>query len=334
MVFSIISRFIRPALGLGALALLWYFGWLDLKGIEKALGRPDMLVIAFFVLLSTIPIGALRWHLLLRGVGFSFDYKWTLRTTFIGQFFHTFLPGAYGGDLVRATLAYKKAEFGLSRITFSLIIDRITGLFALLILGFAGLSSLPEAYRGTVHLFMIAGCIGIVGGILVVFLFSNRIETLVKPLNGRISGRFAHVVIEVLYALRAYLKRWQILVYASLLSVLQFLLVIIALMCVGISMEFAALSNMSYIISGIWSLVANALPITPGGIGVGEAAFAQIALILESYPSEASYGTAFLVHRLLTVLVSVCGVLPYWMNKMTIDQRLKSMVSGEKRVQD
>ena len=235
-----------------------------MKGIEKALGRPDMLVIAFFVLLSTIPIGALRWHLLLRGVGFSFDYKWTLRTTFIGQFFHTFLPGAYGGDLVRATLAYKKAEFGLSRITFSLIIDRITGLFALLILGFAGLSSLPEAYRGTVHLFMIAGCIGIVGGILVVFLFSNRIETLVKPLNGRISGRFAHVVIEVLYALRAYLKRWQILVYASLLSVLQFLLVIIALMCVGISMEFAALSNMSYIISGIWSLVANALPITPG----------------------------------------------------------------------
>ncbi len=43
--------------------------------------------------------------------------------------------------------------------------------------------------------------------------------------------------------------------------------------------------------------MANSLPFTPGGLGIGEAAFANAALALEPVRSGAPYATAFLAYR-------------------------------------
>ena len=46
-------------------------------------------------------------------------------------------------------------------------------------------------------------------------------------------------------------------------------------------------------------------------LGLGEAAFAHMAALLETVPSGASYANAFLGMRVVTVLISLLGLLPY-----------------------
>jgi uncharacterized membrane protein YbhN (UPF0104 family) len=76
-------------------------------------------------------------------------------------------------------------------------------------------------------------------------------------------------------------------------------------------MSFDTLSIPSYVIAGVWAMVVNALPLTPGGLGLAEATFAQIAVLLATAPSQASYANVFLAMRILIVLISTLGLLPY-----------------------
>jgi uncharacterized membrane protein YbhN (UPF0104 family) len=76
-------------------------------------------------------------------------------------------------------------------------------------------------------------------------------------------------------------------------------------------MSFNALPISGYAVAGVWAMIANSLPLTPGGLGVGEAVFAQIAAALETVTTGASYANVFLAMRILTALVTVLGLLPY-----------------------
>src|SRR4051812_10077788 len=137
---------IKLGIGVVGLLLLLYFGSIDLAVLGKAFHRPDFLLVAFLCLLATIPMGAWRWWLLLRGLQYRVAYTWTYNITFISLFFHTFLPGAQGGDLVRVAMAYRASGGEFSRVTFSVVVDRLTGLTALLVLGLSTLPLLPSAY--------------------------------------------------------------------------------------------------------------------------------------------------------------------------------------------
>jgi uncharacterized membrane protein YbhN (UPF0104 family) len=57
------------------------------------------------------------------------------------------------------------------------------------------------------------------------------------------------------------------------------------------------------------TLVVNALPLTPSGIGVGEAAFDQICRWLEPTPSGAAYSSIFFAFRLVSTLTCIPGLV-------------------------
>jgi uncharacterized membrane protein YbhN (UPF0104 family) len=57
------------------------------------------------------------------------------------------------------------------------------------------------------------------------------------------------------------------------------------------------------------TLVANALPLTPSGLGVGEAAFDQICRWLEPTPSGAAYSSIFFAFRLVSTLTCIPGLI-------------------------
>jgi uncharacterized membrane protein YbhN (UPF0104 family) len=53
----------------------------------------------------------------------------------------------------------------------------------------------------------------------------------------------------------------------------------------------------------------NALPLTPSGIGVGEAAFDQICRWLEPTPSGAAYSSIFFAFRVVSTLTCIPGLI-------------------------
>lgn len=306
-----VSRIVRATLGLGVLGLLIYFGMLDLGVLGQAIERPGLLALAFSLIFATIPIAALRWWVLLISLNYPMTFLWSLRTTFTSQFFSMFLPGAYGGDLVRITLAYRAAHKGLSRITFTVLVDRLSGLFALLLTGLGILPLLPLQFRHGIfaHLAIVSGVLllGAAAGIA----FGSPIAKALEHLPPPVGPKLAHMVREVLAAVRAYFDRPAALIIVLALSIIQFAFVLVALTVLGRSMHFDALSWSGYVVAGVWSIIANAVPFTPGGLGIGETAFAKTATLLEATPSGASYATVFLAMRVITILVTVFGMLTY-----------------------
>jgi uncharacterized protein (TIRG00374 family) len=302
---------VRLTVATGAVGLLLWFDFVDLEVLRDVLERPGPVVAAVVLLLATVPLAAYRWWLLLHRLDLTLGYMLLLRTTFVGQFCNTFLPGAYGGDLVRATLAYREARAGLSRITFSLVADRLSGLVALLFLGLMMLPAFPGDYRQVVIVAVLVAVCVIVAGVATGLRYGERAAGWLGSRSGRFLRRVAGFLVEIVGSLRSYLENWRLMAGAVLLSIIQFVLVLSALTLVGRAMEFDLLSVWGYLVAGVWALVANALPLTPGGVGIGEAAFAEIAEFIESAPSGASYATAFLAHRMLVALVSLVGLVPF-----------------------
>lgn len=307
-----LSRMLRIGLGLGTLGLLMYVGLLDPRVLGRTLGRVDLLALATLLLALTMPLAAFRWWLLLKALGFPMGYGWSLRTTFTSQFYSTVLPGAYGGDVIRASLAYRAAGSRLSRLTSSILVDRLSGFLGLLILGFSVVPLLPGRYRDAAYP-VFALTFGVLLGAVVVGLIVGERVAAVLARVPKLGSRLAHVVREILGAVRGYFNRWPVLAASIGISVVQFVLAVAAVTLLGWAMNFHALSPSSYAVASVWSILANALPVTPGGLGVGEAAFAKAATILESAHSGASYATVFLAHRMLGILIVAAGEMVCWL---------------------
>ena len=88
------ARILRTAAGLLVIALLVYFGRLDLRVLEDAFQYPGLVVLAGSLLFLVFPMAALRWWLLTSALGYPMNLAWSVRTTFTGQFFNIFLPGS------------------------------------------------------------------------------------------------------------------------------------------------------------------------------------------------------------------------------------------------
>jgi len=321
------AQFLRLAVGVAAIIFMVKMGRINLAALAGTLDRPDLLALAALLLLALVPLSAVRWWILLGGLEFKVGFFWTVRVIMITLFFSTFLPGAYGGDVVRVAMAYRKAGRGLSRLTFSVLVDRLCGLVALAAIGICLLPTLNAGLREFDYFVPLALMIGVIlGAGAFGLLLGDRTAALLARLP-KLLWSLHHVFRESVGALRSYARQWPRMLALFALSVLMFIMLLEAIYLLGIAMHFDGLSRPAYYTAGVWAMLANSLPLTPGGLGVGEAAFAQIAHLLEVVRTHASYATAFLAMRVLNVLIGLLGVLPYIASR----QQIRSAV---KKVQD
>jgi hypothetical protein len=121
-------------------------------------------------LLATSPFGALRWHIVLAAETES-PGPWTLlKIVLVGLFFNQVLPSGVGGDAVRAWRCHRLG-IGVAAAIRSLVLDRVSGYFVMVVLFAAGLPVLlhilPDTRQryGVVLLLCAALC-----GLLALFL--------------------------------------------------------------------------------------------------------------------------------------------------------------------
>ena len=101
--------------------------------------RPDvpLLAVAFGLYFSGVLLAYLRWYLLVRALALPLGLLESVRLGLIGTLFNLVIPGAVGGDFVKAayflrTIPGKKTQGGAS-----VAIDRVMGLLGLFILSVA-----------------------------------------------------------------------------------------------------------------------------------------------------------------------------------------------------
>jgi uncharacterized membrane protein YbhN (UPF0104 family) len=97
--------------------------------------HPLYLILAIAVFPITFIITSFRWQLLMRLLEVYVPLGRTFVVNMVGAFYNTFMPGSTGGDVLKAYYAAKQAPSHRTRAVMSVIVDRIIGLLALVILG-------------------------------------------------------------------------------------------------------------------------------------------------------------------------------------------------------
>jgi len=103
-----------------------------------AIAQPSWLVLALAVYILGVLVRAVRWSVLLRGLGVNTPSIWKLTALyFVSFFFNSFLPTGIGGDVVRIAEVARTA--GAPAAASSVIADRAVGLVATSLLALVAL---------------------------------------------------------------------------------------------------------------------------------------------------------------------------------------------------
>ena len=312
---SLAGNLIRIGTGFALLAALYYWRVIDLAALNILVARPDILVLALAASLANIPLEALRWHILLRAQGIDLRLWRTIRVLATSVFFANFLPGAAGGDLIRGVYVYRASPGRRAAAMLSILIDRLIGLVAFVLLGLAAMLTRPIG-RGPLELSVLALSALFIALLVLLFFYGHVMaQALQRLLRGR-SARLAQVVDDTGGALRQYVQDWRSTGLAMLLSVVIVGFAVGPIVLIAEAMPFAGPnfvgpSAADYGIAGLYALIANSLPVTPGGLGIGEGAFASACLMLAPQAAHAAYGTIFLAFRCVFILSILPGLVAY-----------------------
>jgi uncharacterized membrane protein YbhN (UPF0104 family) len=300
----------RTALGVALLAALVLWGQIDLRALLEL--TPVAVVTCLALLLVSLPIAALRWAVLLQIVGVSLRFVDLLHFVAIGVLGNVLLLGSIGGDAIRGLYAWRALGGSGGRIAVSVLADRLLSLPAVLCIPLAfsllywhRMQQVPAlAALGTSIIAAAAAC---TVGAAVLF----AIPDLMRPLEVRVLrwprlARLVSALREVILMLRTSPLA---LLAAFALALATQILAVFAVFVIGRTIKIGALSLADYMFAVPLTLVANALPLTPSGIGVGEAAFDQICRWLQPTPSGAAYSSIFFAFRLVSTLTCMPGLV-------------------------
>jgi uncharacterized protein (TIRG00374 family) len=302
---------IRIVIGVALLTLLYDWHVIDVGALRVLWERPGMLALALAMALANIPLEGWRWHVLLRAQGLDLRPLRTMRVLASSIFFANFLPGAAGGDLIRGVYVYKAARGRRAPALLSILIDRLLGLIAFVLIGLFALLTRPALEGRLFVAALIAVSALFILLLAILFLFGDRLARTLQRLTARRSTRLTRIVGDTGMALRQYGKDWRSTGLALLLSAVIVGLAVGPIVLIATAMPFTGPSAIDYGIAGLYALIANSLPITPGGIGIGEGAFASACVMLAPTAMRAAYGTIFLAFRCVFILSTLPGLALY-----------------------
>jgi len=121
--------------GISAGILTYIICTRDIEWKDFKLVKLWCIVASFFCIYTQLSLTAVRWFTLLRAAGVKCSFREAFSLQMQGMFFSQFLPGgSVGGDVVKAgILATRTPPGGKFNVVFSIFVDRLCGLGALLI---------------------------------------------------------------------------------------------------------------------------------------------------------------------------------------------------------
>ncbi len=129
------KNILKATLSFGLLGFLFYRTDSEsLLGVLKSI-HWLMLAPAALILFSTTLLQTFRWSLILRNFDLYVGYGRLFRIVLIGCFFNLFLPSSIGGDFFRAYYLGKHEKTGVTMAATTTMIDRLSGMSALMMLG-------------------------------------------------------------------------------------------------------------------------------------------------------------------------------------------------------
>jgi uncharacterized protein (TIRG00374 family) len=327
------SKNLRIAVAVGKLLLATIIvGYLIAKiqadaGFSRLYREPKdwpFIAIALAMVLFAFASSMTRWYLLVRGLGLSFHLRDAFRLGSLGFMLNQVMPGSVGGDLFKAAFIAHEQPGRRTEAVASVFIDRFVGLVAMLVVAsvaliFAGqtlsASSLLEGLRVFIWLstFM---------GLGMMLLLTSRLVSGIKAqrLASQIPG-IGHPLARLVAGLEQFGSRRRYLIAAFMLAITTHCLFVSGFWFISRGLPIKGPTFVQNATIVPLALVAGAMPLTPGGLGLTETALARL---YQSIDLQASDGALVaLAYRALTYVVAAIGAIYYLSAKRRFDLLLK-----------
>lgn len=215
------------------------------------------------ILAAQLFLLAARWQMIAQGCGLALRYATMLRVSFVATFFNQVLPSTVGGDAARIYMLARDGG-GWAGAAYSVLIDRVAGIFALTLIVFLclpwTLALVQDPLARTV--LVLIGC-GAIGGALV-FLAIGRVRW--KPLMHWAPTR--HLV-EVSRTAWRICGSWRTIAVILALSFVVHLMTVLAAWCMVQSVSASASFALLLFMVPPVILIAT-VPVSIAGWGVRE----------------------------------------------------------------
>lgn len=288
-------------IGSALIIFLFVSGQLNLADVLSSYRNLPALIAGVVCCTLAFIIPIFRWWIIARIQKLPVSGFEAFRLTMIGYFFNTFIPGSSGGDIIRAVYAVRACPERKAHALTVAFADRGLGLHAVLLLSVAAFFIKPSLFNNAPHLkpwlMLIPGML-IAGIVIPFFLVWERTNGFFVRLFGKIVGG-ADAWRE---ALRLYRQQSGMVCLAYLCSignvVFNVLTIHFMMQSVGSTPDLIESLMIAPLV-----ILANALPITPGGIGIAEAASAGLYTIV----GQTGGANAMLLTRLIIIIHSMVG---------------------------
>lgn len=298
----------RLGIGVGLIVYLAKSGFIDFRDFERLFTLWPVTLAALALILVHITLISSRLSLLFRPQGLTLPLRTSLRLTLVGLFFDIFLPGASGGTVAKLFYATRESGGRRTQVATVVVFDRIIGLFSLLVLPLLFAPMFPQLVSGvhTLRLILIS-YLAIISFLVAVFLVCLFRRSFVTRLAGVIHyPPVENFLSRALETIGTYRQAPGTLWSALGLSLLANISIIGVIGLGLLVVDPASVAWKLFLVVPIGQ-IANSLPITPGGLGVGEMAFNTL-FKLSGLTGGAE---AMLCWRIWTVLISCLGLFFY-----------------------
>ncbi len=298
---------IKVALAGGLIYWLIASGRFDLQALRK-ISAPGVWVVGIVMFLGVLLVNSKRWQILLQFEQVKITYWQTFRLSLIGIFFNFFMPGGVGGDVVKAGYLMRDNKGKKVFIGWSILVDRIFGMLALLL--YSGVTGVlfSSQLESNLQTSFFSLSVTILGGFVFLVLFlllspKDKIDELLR----------SHPMLEkVLHPLFFFFQKPKKVILPFFLSLVSQGAVI------GMGAFLIFYLNVDI---PVWVLLlifpfgflATILPISPAGVGVGQAAFLYL---FDKVAGEGEFGVLTITFfQAVQFLVGLLGGLLFVLYK-------------------
>ena len=182
-----------------AFGLLGFTIWKNREQMREVLGRDldlRLFALGFAIYMTAMLLTFFRWYLLVRALDLPFTVRDAIRLGFIGNVFNLVIPGAVGGDLIKAAYLSREQAKKTQAIA-TMIIDRLLGLLGLFLLaGIAGAVAWPVATAEVRRLIVVVWVAVAMGLLVLAAIFGQALTRRFPGLlhgHGRLSAILAEL---------------------------------------------------------------------------------------------------------------------------------------------
>lgn len=299
-------------------ALLYWMiqkGLLDLR-ILAHLAQPEYLIISAGLMLLMLINNNYRWTILLRSQGFDIGFRQTMPLSFIGLFFNYAMPGGVGGDIVKAYYLLQDYPDKKMVAATTILMDRITGIFGMAMM--ASIALLIDIqhvlqHRELIQLALLVWTLWLSMIVFFIIAFYPPQWAILQPFLRKSEGLPGYSFVKSLFwTVHSYKKELEKFYYSLLLGLTaQFLNVGLIWFLVSRTSEDVFPANVFFVGVPV-GLIITVVPISPAGVGIGQAAFYFLFKLYSGIASDAG-PNAVTTMQVLLLSWGLIGVYYYIM---------------------